>query len=144
MSSTATTFVSRNVQIYRLSYLILVGNTLDSLDQFKLTERLVQGQVSVELDVIRNSSVSELIQAGVAKLLQHCPGIVLPGSNVTGREVCHHWHYLLQLAAAPSAAQSDQQRVTSDRGQLAVLTHKPAEQPLCTGHMLHGGMLTKD
>ena len=59
--------------IQYLTYLVSVGNPLDSLDQLILGQRLVQGQVSVQLDVVRHRGVRQLVQAGVAQLLQHRP-----------------------------------------------------------------------
>ena len=56
-----------------LTYLVPVSNSLHSLDQFILGQRLVQGQVSVQLDVVRHRGVRQLVQAGEAQLLQHRP-----------------------------------------------------------------------
>ena len=34
----------------------------------------------VELDVVRHGGVCQLVQRGVPQLLQHVPGVVLPGA----------------------------------------------------------------
>ena len=34
----------------------------------------------VELDVVRHGGVRQLVQRGVPQLLQHVPGVVLPGA----------------------------------------------------------------